>query len=588
MTKKRISLSKTTWNLSSREMQDILNSTHDAIIAVDNNGIIILFNTAAEKLVGVLSKDASGKFVRDVIATSRLPHVLNSGVAELNEQQELGNASIITNRVPVKDQHGRIVGAAAVFRDITEAQQLASEITYVKEMQELLEAIINATQDAISVVDDKEKVIMVNPVYTRLIGMSKEEVIGKSPAADIREGESVHLHVMRTLETVRGVPLRVGPANREVLVNAAPIIVNGRLRGSVAVAHDISEIKRLTEELARVKSLVNKGQARYTFDNIVAQSAAMCVAVEHARRAAATPVTVLLSGESGTGKELFAHAIHNASPRKARAFVRVNCAAIPETLLESELFGYEAGAFSGALKGGKRGLFEEANGGTLFLDEIGEISPAIQAKLLRVLQEKEIIRVGGVKPISVDVRIIAATNQNLESAISKGTFREDLYYRINVFPIAIPPLRHRIEELPLMVKYLLTKLNLEYGRSVQDISTAALAKLSEYSWPGNVRELENVLGRAVINMRVTEYVIEPVHLPPLSPKDGSINNNYQFVTLSPRRTLTEIAEETERLAIIAALAYNNGNRLETARQLGIATRSLYYKLAKHGIKGTEA
>lgn len=314
----------------------------------------------------------------------------------------------------------------------------------------------------------------------------------------------------------------------------------------------------------------------------------MRVAVDNARRAAVTPVTVLLSGESGTGKELFAHAIHHASQRKTRRFIRVNCAAIPETLLESELFGYEAGAFSGALKGGKKGLFEEANGGTLFLDEIGEITPSIQAKLLRVLQEKEITRVGGTQAVDIDVRIIAATNQNQEEAVKKGAFREDLYYRINVFPIAIPPLRHRIEELPELVRHLLTKLNREYGRSIQGITDEAIALLSEYNWPGNVRELENFLGRTLINMRFNEYTIAACHLSlfnnkknpnPACPESGDDPE-------TSCRTLAEELEEAERRVIIRALARHKGSRGETARHLGISLRSLYYKLHQYGIKET--
>ncbi|WP_122628582.1 sigma-54 interaction domain-containing protein [Lucifera butyrica] len=585
MAKVRSLITKTEWNISSREMRDILNSTHDAIVAVNEKGVIVLFNTAAERLLGVSSWQAYGEYAQDIIPGSRLHCVLESGMPELNQRQEIGGTCIITNRVPVKDEDNRTVGAVAVFRDMTEISHLAEEITCMKEVKELLESIINTTQDVISVVDDKGKIIMVNPAYTRLIGMRKEEVLGRPPTVDIRQGESVHLEVMKTLEPVRGVPLRVGPANREVIINAAPIIVNGRLRGSVAVAHDISEIKHLTEELARVKSLMNQGQARYTFENIIANSPLMQVVVENARRAAVTPATVLLTGESGTGKELLAHAIHNISQRKSRRLVRVNCAAIPETLLESELFGYEAGAFSGALKGGKKGLFEEANGGTLFLDEIGEIPPPIQVKLLRVLQEREITRVGGVKPINIDVRIIAATNQNLEESIKNGTFREDLYYRINVFPITIPPLRHRVEELPQLVRHMLTKLNREYGRSVQGITNDAIAILSEYHWPGNVRELENVLGRALINMRFNEDTIMANHLPLLNEmsRANSGQEPLKNAALS-RRTLVEIVEDAERRAVALALAEYDGNRAEAAMHLNISLRGLYYKLEKYGLK----
>jgi transcriptional regulator with PAS, ATPase and Fis domain len=359
------------------------------------------------------------------------------------------------------------------------------------------------------------------------------------------------------------------------MVSAAPLIVDGRLRGSVAVVHEIQEGRYLPDQR----------QSRYTFEDIVARGAAMKAAVENARRAAVTPATVLLTGESGTGKELFAHAIHSGSQRKARRFVRVNCAAIPETLLESELFGYEPGAFSGALKNGKKGLFEEADGGTLFLDEIGEIMPSIQVKLLRVLQEREIIRVGGVRALELDVRIIAATNQNLEKAVEKGDFRNDLYYRINVFPISIPPLRQRTGDLPQLIRHLLTRLNREYGRSVQSIEEEAAAVLAAHDWPGNVRELENVLGRTLINMRFNEYTILTTHLPLLSAAATRKKPASPETTMTCR-TLAQTVEEAERSAITAMLAERGGNRTETASSLNISLRTLYYKLEKYGITGS--
>jgi transcriptional regulator with PAS, ATPase and Fis domain len=223
-------------------------------------------------------------------------------------------------------------------------------------------------------------------------------------------------------------------------VNVAPVIVDGVLKGSVAVIHDVSEIKYLNEELERVKERVRHLESKYTFADIVGESRGIIIAKEQAMKAAQTPVTVLLQGESGTGKELFAHAIHHASKRNNRQFIRVNYSALVDTLLESELFGYEGGAFTGAKRTGKKGLFEEADKGTIFLDEIGVMSLNLQAKLLRVLQEKEIIRVGGRSPVNVDVRIVSATNIDLKNAVKEGRLREDLYYRLYVIAIYFPPL----------------------------------------------------------------------------------------------------------------------------------------------------
>src|SRR5690606_16184984 len=283
----------------------------------------------------------------------------------------------------------------------------------------------------INVVDEEGKALMINPAYTRITGLTEKDVIGKPATADISEGESIHMKVLKTRRPIRGAKLKVGPMKKEVLVNAAPVIVEGKLKGSVAVIHDISEIEKLTSELKRAQQMIRDLEATYTFDDIIGQSEEIKLAIDQAKIAAKTPATVLLRGASGTGKELFAHAIHNASDRKHNKFIRVNCAALSESVLESELFGYEGGAFTGAKSEGKKGLFEEANHGSIFLDEIGELSLTTQAKLLRVLQEKEIVRVGGTRPIPVDVRIIAATNANLEKKIREKTFREDLYYRLN-------------------------------------------------------------------------------------------------------------------------------------------------------------
>jgi len=302
----------------------------------------------------------------------------------------------------------------------------------------------------------------------------------------------------------------------------------------------------------------------------------------------------LLHGESGTGKELFAHAIHHASMRKNRQFIRVNCSALVDTLLESELFGYEGGLFTGAKKTGKKGIFEEADKGTVFLDEIGMMSLNLQAKLLRVLQEKEIIRVGGRSSINVDVRIISATNINLKNAVKEGRFREDLYYRVYVIPIYIPPLRERKEDLPLLVSNLIRKYNQDFGRNIKDILPEALNLLLDYNWPGNVRELENVIERAVINMKLNEEIIFPKHIPLLvelnKPEQNIIKpvNSFNYDSLNnfkeDKVNLKDVKNSTEKAAIINALKSSGGDNLEAAKKLGISVRSFYYKIKKYKIK----
>lgn len=569
-----------------RERDVMLDSTHDGMLAVNGAGIVTLCNRAAERLMGLRREDVLGCLADDVIPNTRLHVVLRSGQAELNQQQRVGDTTVVTNRVPVRDRDGNTVGAVAVFRDMTEVRVLAEEIGGLREMKVLLEAIFNATQDAVSVVDENGLGLMVNPAYSVLTGMAPEQVIGKPATVDIDPTqESMHLQVLRTKRPVRGVPLKVGPRKRDVVVNVAPIIVDGELKGSVGVVHDVSEISRLSDELEQHKKLVRRLTSKYTFAEIVAESPVMQAAVEQAMRAAETPATVLLRGESGTGKELFAHAIHNASNRRGGQFIRVNCAAIADSLLESELFGYADGAFTGARKGGKRGLFEEANGGTIFLDEIGEVSLNLQAKLLRVLQEKEIVRVGEAKPVPVNARVIAATNAPLEDMIGRGTFREDLYYRLNVVPIVIPPLRHRREDIPRLTEHLIEKFNDEYGRHVQRISPAAMDAIMEYSWPGNVRELENIIGRAMIAMAMGDTAIEARFLPPLGAGRATAAAAGAGTGQAPlpSGTLDEIVGAAEKAALSRTLEETGGNKTEAARRLGIAPRTLYYKLEKYGL-----
>lgn len=568
-----------------KELEVILNSTHDAMIAVDHEGIITLFNKAAERLTGISSNYAIGKPVKNVIKNTRLMHILETGDFELNRQQDLGNIKIITNRMPVKDENGEIIGAVAVFRDITEILDLASEITNLKEIQSLLEGILYSTQDAISVVDQNGLGIMFNPAYVKLTGLSEEDVMGKPATVDIAEGESIHMKVLATKKPVKNTRLKVGPNRKEVVAQAAPIIVDGELRGSVAVLHDVTEIIELTNELKQAKQIIRKLEAKYTFDDIVGNNRLITEAIEKAKKAAETPATVILRGESGTGKELFAHAIHNESSRKFGQFVRVNCAALSESILESELFGYEEGAFTGAKKGGKKGLFEQANGGTIFLDEIGEIKPSTQVKLLRVLQEKEIVRVGGTKPVHIDVRIIAATNMDLEKAVKEGKFREDLYYRLNVIPIKIPALRHRKDDLYILTLNFIKKFNQEYGRSVVDISKDALGVLEDHDWPGNVRELENVIGRAIINMKHNENIVKEQHLPKIelySRKKKKAEVDFETEEYE-NMSLEEFTSMAEKEYIVKALKDNGYNKTETAKKLGISIRSLYYKMKKYNI-----
>ncbi|MFJ8527799.1 sigma 54-interacting transcriptional regulator [Bacillus sp. NPDC094106] len=559
----------------------ILNSTHDGMIVVDKDGTIKLFNKSAARMTGYKTGEAIGKYILEVIPTSKLLRIVRTKQLEINQELTLDNGKkIITTRIPILKEDGEVQGAFAIFKDITEVVDLAEEVTDLKEIQTLLEAIIQSSEEAISVVDEKGRGLVINPAYTKLTGLSEDDIIGKPATTDIVEGESMHMKVLRTRRAVRGIHMKIGQKKRDVIVNVAPVIVDGILKGSVGVIRDVSEIRKLTHELNRARQIIRTLEAKYSFDDIVGTSDETMAAIEQAKLGANTPATVLLRGESGTGKELFAHAIHNGSNRKYNKFVRVNCAAISENLLESELFGYEEGAFSGARRGGKRGFFEEANNGSIFLDEIGELSASTQAKLLRVLQEKEIVKVGGTKAIPINVRVIAATHVNLEKAILKGEFREDLYYRLNKIPIQIPSLRQRKEDIAVISERLIQKINQDYGRNVEGLTKSAIEYLQSYDWPGNVRELENILGRAIIFMNYNEAYIDVHHLPPLHKEDQMDLKVSSLLPELEEKSLDHLITEFEGNIIHEYLEKFEGNKTKTAKALGISVRNLYYKLEK--------
>ena len=560
----------------------ILNSTHDGMIVIDREGQVRLFNKSAERIIGYKKEEAIGKYILEVIPTSKLLRIIRTKQIEVNYELTLENGKkIITTRIPILKEGGEVQGAFAIFKDITEVVDLAEEVTDLKEIQTLLEAIINSSEEAISVVDEKGRGLVINPAYTKLTGLTEEDIIGKPATTDIVEGESMHMKVLRTRRAVRGIHMKIGQKKRDVIVNVAPVIVDGILKGSVGVIRDVSEIQKLTNELNRARQIIRTLEAKYSFDDIVGNSDETTAAIEQAKLGANTPATVLLRGESGTGKELFAHAIHNGSNRKYNKFVRVNCAAISETLLESELFGYEEGAFSGAKRGGKRGFFEEANNGSIFLDEIGELSANTQAKLLRVLQEKEIVKVGGTKAIPINVRVIAATHVNLEKAILEGEFREDLYYRLNKIPIQIPSLRQRKGDIPAIAERLIQKINQDYGRNVEGLTDSAISYLQSYEWPGNVRELENILGRAIIFMNYNEIYIDVQHLPPLHKEEQAELAQNNLLPELEEKPLEHLVTEFEGNIIHEYLERFGGNKTQTARALGISVRNLYYKLEKY-------
>jgi two-component system response regulator AtoC len=365
--------------------------------------------------------------------------------------------------------------------------------------------------------------------------------------------------------------------------------VRGVLQYAIDRFHLQRENRRMAAQLAEYTGYLNQQQhGEFDFGNIIGDSAALREVLAKVEQVSPTNSTVLLRGETGTGKELVAHAIHINSPREHKPFVRVNCAALAPGILESELFGHEKGSFTGALAR-RAGRFELADGGTLFLDEIGDLPMEVQIKLLRTLQEREFERVGGAETIKVDVRLVSATNRNLEQMIEEGEFREDLYYRLNVFPINLPPLRERLDDIAVLASHFVSKFARSMGTGAIGVTPEAVAKLREYAWPGNVRELENIIERAMILARGGEVAAQHLDFGRRAQSQAGIQTgSFPPVaaesTLAPAdegRSLAERLLDSERKEIVAAVEKSRGNIASASRMLGINRSTLYYRLRKH-------
>ncbi|MEL7568821.1 MAG: sigma 54-interacting transcriptional regulator, partial [Dehalobacterium sp.] len=383
--------------------------------------------------------------------------------------------------------------------------------------QKLLFKILDNIQDVVMVLDTDTTIVYANEAYAKILGVPVKKVLGRR--LDKIEPNALAIEVLRSGIARHNHRDYVSSVGIDTIGGAFPLFEEGKVIGCVSIFYNVSEVEELNGELQRTKGVADylqeqlnqREQLPYSFKEFIGENRRLKRTLEMAAKVAKTNSTVLILGESGAGKEVLARAIHNSSPQKNKPLIKVNCAAIPETLLESELFGYEEGAFSGAKKGGKIGKFELAHKGTIFLDEIGDMSLNMQSKLLRVLQEKELERVGGTKTIKLDIRVIAATNRDLEKMIEEGSFRQDLYYRLSIVPLRLPPLRERKDDIPALSQKFLGQFSEDSGADIT-LSPQVLRVLQAHDWPGNVRELQNVLEHACILRSGAQ--IEVHHLPP--------------------------------------------------------------------------
>ncbi|MDX9827723.1 MAG: sigma 54-interacting transcriptional regulator [Spirochaetia bacterium] len=441
----------------------------------------------------------------------------------------------------------------------------------------IIKALIESVSTGVLVLDKKGVVVHINKVGAQILGQDQAQAKGKH-VTKIVDFRPVILDV---LESGRGY------LEKEVLIQSPS---RGRLRfiKSAIVLKDkqsrligVIDTFRLVETMQRLHPKASKAKAKYSFPDIIGNQPVFLEAINLSRVAAQSDAPVLIEGESGTGKEMFAHAIHQASVRAPGPLVIVNCSSLPHSLIESELFGYESGSFTGARKEGYQGKFEQADGGTIVLDEIGEMPQDMQAKLLRVLQDLSFTRIGGDKMITVDTRVIASTNKKLRDEIQKGNFREDLYYRLNVLRIQPPPLRERLDDIPILVSHFVTKNALHHGKVIPEVDKAVVSAFQEYLWPGNVRELENVIERAILiskNNRITMRELPDY-----------IFTSIQGRLLEKSRPKAEPAprvmdlESLEKIEVSKALKESEGNISACAKMLGISRNTLYRKMKQYSL-----
>jgi len=442
--------------------------------------------------------------------------------------------------------------------------------------------ILDSISDAIFIDDAQGFTIWINKASEELYKISRKEIIGKH--VSFLESEGIFTPSVARIVMEKKKEVSIIHENRDgkrLLTTGIPIMdADGNMSKIITTTHDITELINLQNQLESVQNTLSGLKAQEGFNSIVANSPSMYNVIQLTKRLSDVNSTVLITGESGVGKGVIAKLLHESGSRREYPFVKVNCGAIPENLIESELFGYESGAFTGSRKNGKKGLFETADKGTIFLDEISELPLNLQVKLLQVIQEREITRVGGVESIPIDVRIISATNKDLMALVHEGKFREDLYYRLNVVPISIPPLRERPEDIIPMIRIFLNQYNIKM-KEHKEIDSKTISILMKYPWPGNVRELQNIIERLVITTKGT--VILPENLPSFIYENAG---GIEGVSIPAVKSLKDALDHAEREILLKAQEQHKTTRA-MAKALGVSQPTVVRKLQKYKIADTE-
>lgn len=547
-------------------MDAIFNSAHNGILSIDLEGRITSMNPPAEKMAMTTKEKALGRFLTDVVTPSGLLNVIRTGKGH-TEKYRVGKRKYLTHRTPLYDGK-TLVGAVGVFQDISEIEFVSSELESVKQLLKEQETILDNSTDGICITDGEGAIIKCNQSFRQLFDVRNETPDYIKDIARQVEAKGRSHNIMETSKDNKN----------SLIITANPIKNSSNQIDRVVInVKDMTEFDALRSELAKTKSILEHMHLSERSETFIAKSPEMERLLETVQQVAKVDVTVLLSGESGVGKEEIAKLIQQSSPRSEGPFIKVNCGAIPESLMESELFGYEGGAFTGALKKGKAGLFEQADNGTIFLDEIGEIPNHLQVKLLRVLQEMEITRVGSAKTTKIDVRVIAATNRDLKELVVEGSFREDLFYRLNVIPIAIPPLRRRVEDIPILIDAYARMFAAKYHKHLK-FTKKAIQVLTNYQWPGNVRELVNMIERIYVTASNPEVGEQEV-LSLFSKGDNQGMSHDQAIVVNQLLPLKEAVDLLERELIYKASQSEKSYR-GIARVLEVNPSTIVRKVKK--------
>lgn len=550
------------------QLETILQSSQLGVVMTDEHKQIVFANDRFMKMMERYTETYIHQRIDDLF-----PNIdFNFSKSVFLKQVQIGTRQTMARISRYQTLSGKD-GIIALFQDTSDVEKMAQELQSIRKLKQILSTAIENDSDGLIMINENSDITMVNQPLLDLFSLRREDILGM-PVNNVLPQLQL-TKVMKTKEADLSDFMEINGI--KYLVNRIPISQDGKIIGVLGkvVFRQLHQVRHLFKQLEKEESTAKPQVklSRFTLDDIVSANPHMEKIKKSIYKAARGSSTILIRGESGTGKELFAHAIHNASFRRDNPFVVVNCAAIPEHLLESEFFGYEEGAFTGASQKGKIGKFELANTGTLFLDEIGDMSLPLQAKLLRALQEKEFYRVGGTRKIQVDVRIIAATNRPLEEMVKKGLFREDLYYRLNVISITIPPIRERKEDILQLAYHFIQQFNRKLGTSITKVDPGVEEILLLHDWPGNVRELQNVLERAVTFAEHGTVTVEdlPEYL-------LEATNHRGAITLSSPKKMYQSAE---LLAIKQALKEAKGNKTKTAELLGISRSGLYKKMKKY-------